>query len=700
MTVSTPVGADALLIQGLEGHEGISTLYRYYLDTIAENTTAVPFDKLLGQKILVSLELPGGKDFRFFHGICSRVARGNRSEVFTQYQLEIVPEFWLLTKKSQSRIFQKRTVPDILKKVLEGLNVTFQITGSYQPRVYCVQYQETDYNFACRLMEEEGILYFFTHSADGHKMVVSDQLSSHSSPEVWNGSQIIYGSTEGQHRDKDRILSFSKAQEIRSGKITFFDHSFELPHKHLDVQQVILGETSVGEVTHKLKVGPTEQLEIYEHPGGYAKRFDEKPDSIRPDGERLAKLRMQLEECNALVIEGEGVCRQFTSGHTFGLVHHWTDNGKYLLVSVSHSCRQHLVYRSSDEYGEGLEYSNRFTCIPAAIPFRPPRTAIKPVIHGSQTAVVVGPPGEEIHTDKYGRIKVQFHWDRDGRGDAESSAWVRMATGWAGKRWGMLTIPRIGHEVVVDFMEGDPDRPIVVGSVYNADHTQAYPLPGEKTKSYVKSFSSLGGGGFNELRFEDKKGKEQIFIHAERNEDVRIKNDRYETIGANQHLIAGGNQMEMVKGDKHLTVKGDQNERIDGTLSQKMGMDHQEKVGMNYALDAGMAVHLKAGMTVVVEAGVQLSLKVGGNFIDINPAGVFIQGTIVMINSGGAAGSGAGCSPDPPKEPMEADKAEPGQVSQARPDPPKPAKPLNLQYGSLAKVFRSAADNGTPLCDI
>jgi type VI secretion system secreted protein VgrG len=698
MTVSTSIGGDALLIQELHGVEAISSLFQFRLNLLAENVTVIPFDKLLGQKITVSLELPDAKDTRYFSGIASRVVRGSRGQEFTQYQIEVVPEFWLLTKKFQSRIFQKMSVPDILRKVLDGLSVDYKLEGTFEPRVYCVQYRETDFNFASRLMEEEGIFYFFTHSADGHTMVVTNTLGSH--PDVPSAAQIIYEEIEGQYRDEDRIQSFNKAQEIRSGQITFFDHTFELPHKHLDVQEMVLdGTIMVGEVQHKLKVGPTDQLEIYDYPGGYAKRFDGSPSKIFSDGARTAKIRMQSEECNAVVMEGEGNCRQFTSGHKFELKRHFSDDGQYVLVSVSHSCRQNLEFRSyGSQEDEMIDYSNQFTCIPHSIPFRPPRIAARPVVHGTQTAVVTGPSGEEIYTDQYGRIKVQFHWDRSGNGNEDSSCWVRVATPWAGKGWGMFTLPRIGQEVVVDFLEGDPDRPLVVGSVYNTDQTQAYELPAQQTKSYFKSFSSKGGKGFNEIRLEDSKGKEQIFIHAEHNKDVRIKNDRYEMIGSNQHLIVGADQMELVKGDKHLHVKGDQNEKVVGSLSQTLGMDHQEKVGKNYALDAGMAIHLKAGMTLVIEAGVQLSLKVGGNFIDINPAGVFIQGTMVMINSGGSAGSGAGASPETPKEPIEADKAEPGEISQVRPEPPKPAKPLNLQYGALALAFRQAADNGTPFC--
>ncbi len=306
---------------------------------------------------------------------------------------------------------------------------------------------------------------------------------------------------------------------------------------------------------------------------------------------------------------------------------------------------------------------------------------------------MVGPAGEEIYVDKYGRIKVQFHWDRAGKYNEKSSCWIRVAQVWAGKRWGSLWIPRVGQEVIVDFLEGDPDQPIIVGRVYNAESMPPYTLPDEKTKSSIKSYSSKGGGGFNEIRFEDKKGSEQVFLHAERNQDNRVKRDSLEWIGRNRHLMVGGDQLEAVGGDKHLHIKGDHNEKVDGTISLQAGMDVQEKAGMKYALDAGMEIHLKSGLSLVLESGVTLTLKVGGTFINLNPAGVFISGPMVMINSGGAAGSGAGSSPQAPKQPQEADRAEPGEAAKLPP-------PKTATHSPAAAVLIRGAENGTAFCDI
>jgi type VI secretion system secreted protein VgrG len=282
--------------------------------------------------------------------------------------------------------------------------------------------------------------------------------------------------------------------------------------------------------------------------------------------------------------------------------------------------------------------------------------------------------------------------------DENSSCWIRVSQNHSGLKWGAGYWPRIGQEVVVDFVEGDPDQPIILGSVYNASEMPAYKLPDEKTKTIIhKSNSSKGGGGFNEIRFEDKSGSEQIFLHGQRNQDIRIKNDQMEWIGNDTHLIVKKDQLEQVEGDKHQKVKGDHNQQVDGTVSLKVGQDIQEKVGMKYALEAGMEIHLKSGTNLVIESGATLTLKVGGNFININPAGIFVQGTMVMINSGGAAGSGSGSSPEAPGQPKEADNAQTGQVSQ--PPPPPPARePVTFSPAALA--LKQAAQQGAPFCEV
>ena len=761
MVVSTPLGPDKLLLVGFEGNEQISGLYSFRLDMLATNasSSAVKFDQLLGQELAVALMMGDGKQ-RYFRGICRRFEQGNRDNDFTTFRAEIVPQFWLTTRTAQSRIFQQMSVPDILKKVLAGLKVKYQLQGTFEKREYCVQYRETDFNFVCRLMEEEGIFYFFTHTKDAHEMVIANAAAVHA--DVPGASKVEWDVEAGQDVEQRHVYEWTKRQEVRSGKFAMWDHSFQRPDDNFESKKNTLGSVAVGTVTHKLEVAGNDKFEIYDYPGEFAQRFDGiakgggdqgELAKISPDGTRTVELRMEAETLAGLLIEGSSNCPQFTSGHKFTLEKHFDANGSYVLTSVHHVANGGNAYRSGDD--SGFKYANSFTCIPFALPFRPQRTTPKPCVMGAQTAVVVGPPGEEIFTDKYGRVKVEFLWDRASSADANSSCWLRVGTPWAGKGWGAIHIPRIGHEVIVQFLEGDPDAPIIVGSVYNAGAMPPYKLPDHKTMSTLKSLSTPGGGGFNEIRLEDKKGKEQIFMHAEKDEDIRVKHDAKEWIGNDRHLVVDkGSQYEwvkkkdkhsIVKGDRlsktegdvgetikgdraveitkndHLSVTGNRNVKITGDeslkvagamkmevtgkVSIKAGKDIHGKTDANYAMEASKEVHIKAGTTLILEAGTQLSLKVGGNFIDIGPAGISIKGTMVNINSGGSAGSGSGSSPDAPDAPQnpdpakkakDADKADPGQKDKP-PKAQRPPKPAT--YSPPALVLQQAAKNGTPFCE-
>jgi type VI secretion system secreted protein VgrG len=655
--VHTPLGKDKLLLVGFTGREAISELFSFSLDMLAENKTEVAFEKLLGQMLTVKLGLPDEKE-RYFHGICCRIAQGERDNDFTRYRAEVVPHFWLLTKRSQSRIFQHVSVPEILKKVLEGIDVSFEIQGNFHPRDYCVQYRETDFDFAARLMEEEGIYYFFKHAADGHQMVVANTPQSH--PDMPGGSEIIYEEIEGGTREEERIYAWTKQQELRSGKFTLWDHCFELPGKHLEAEDVIQESVAAGKVRHKLKVGGNDILEIYDYPGEYAQRFDGVDRSggdrsvdlqkIFEDNKRTVDIRMQEESVPSLIIRGASNCRHLVAGHKFTLLRHFDADGEYLLKGQEITARLSSAdYRS----GQGeFTYENTFTCQPFSLPFRPPRRTRRPVVQGAQTAIVVGPSGEEIFTDKYGRVKVQFHWDREGQFNADSSCWVRVGTVWAGKQWGVIHIPRIGQEVIVDFLEGDPDQPIITGSVYNAEQMPPHKLPDNKTKSGIKSMSSKGGGGFNEMYFDDTKGNERVFMHAERDLDIRVKLDRREIIKRDRHLVVERDKREQVNRDKQVVVKRDKVEeikrdrhlKIEGKAAIKISSSNSlqvmgnviEEVGGNHSEKVTGSYYVKA-MNVVIEAAVGLTIKVGSSFITINPGGIQIVGMpAVMINSGGA----------------------------------------------------------------
>jgi type VI secretion system secreted protein VgrG len=645
IAVNTPSGKDVLLLTRFRGEEGLSQLFSFELEMISENHS-ISFENIIGKNVTISIVLPDGSK-RYLNGILSRFSQGSGGGEkggdprFSHYGATMAPWLWLLTQTADSRIFQKLSVPDMVEKIFKEKGFSdFEMPldrNKYRKREYCVQYRETDFNFVSRLLEEEGIYYFFKHEEGKHTLVLGDAPDKHK-PCPKQGAARYQISADGWY-DEDVITGLEKMQEIRPGKYTLNDYNFETPNTDLKVN-----------APGKHPLGPGER-EIYDYPGLYTKT---------EEGDRLANVRMEGEEARMTTLAGSSVCRAFTSGYRFRLQSHYrqdlTDK-EYVLTSVTHEATQGgYVSESSTKTGKEFRYTNRFTCIPSDVPYRPPRENAKPLVSGTQTATVVGPSGEEIHTDEFGRIKVQFPWDREGKRDENSSCWIRVAQLWAGPQWGAMVIPRVGQEVVVDFLEGDPDRPIIIGCVYHKNNMPPYPLPDKKTKTTIKSDSSKGGGGFNEVRFEDKKGEEQFFIHAEKDQDIRVKNDLREWIGNESHLIVKKDQIEMVEGDKHLTVKGDENEKIDGALSLKIGMDMQEKVGMKHAVDAGTEIHLKAGMNVVLEAGTSITLKAGGGFVVVGPAGVTLSGTPILINSGGAAGAGSGCSPEAPKEPQEADK--------------------------------------------
>jgi type VI secretion system secreted protein VgrG len=544
--LATPLGKDALLITAFNGEEGISRLFHFRIEAIADTKKEIAFDKLLGQKVGIRLTQTGGKQ-RFFAGICNRVAQGGGDNEFTTYQLEIVPQFWLLTKKAQSRAFP--------------------------PRNYCVQYRETDFNFACRLMEDEGIYYYFTHTAEGHKMVLGNTPSSH--PDMPTNNKLAFAKDVTEAWPEDRVLTWEKQQELVSGNFTLWDHKFEMHGRNLETKKTLVDSVQVGKVAHKLKAGNADAREVFDYPGTYANRFDgidpggseQTPEinKILQEKDRVIAIRAQEEAVRGVIIHGTSTCRNLISGHKFTLEKHGPADGDYVLTGVHHQTTMPLDYRSGDG-GAKFQYANALTAIPLAVPFRPQRVTPKPFVQGTQTAIVVGASGQEIDCDKYGRVKVKFPWDREGK----QSCWIRVATHWAGEKWGIVHIPRIGHEVVVGFEEGDPDLPIIIGSVYNNDHMPPYTLPDNKTQSGVKSRSSLQGteANFNEIRFEDLKGKEQVIVHAEKDMATSVEANQNNTIGHNHVMTVGtdpngdpkkdGTSTTTIFGDTKLTVtKGD-----------------------------------------------------------------------------------------------------------------------------------------------
>src|SRR5713101_1734646 len=659
MSIKSPLGKDTLLLHSFSGHEGMSQLFHFSADFLSENHS-ISFKDIVGKQVTLQVH-HSGDDKRHWNGFVNRFAHAGREERFSHYTAQVVPWMWFLTRTADCQIFQQRTIPDIVKKVFQDHGFQdFQdrTQGTYPQREYVVQYRETAFNFVSRLMEEYGIFYFFEHDQNTHKLIFADKPQVHKNCPVQNKVRFNYapGSTV---LHEDIVDNWGAEQELRPGKCALTDYNFQTPNTSL-----------MANVQTVAEIGGNTKYEIYDYPGIHTKKSE---------GDTTTKVRMEEEEALHHLITGSGNCRSFASGYKFDLDEHSRQdmNGDFLLPEVTHSASVGDSYSGSGA-GSQETYTNHFTCIPFAVPYRPQRVTPKPIVQGPQTAVVVGPAGEEIYPDKYGRVKVQFFWDRLGKKDENSSCWVRVSQPWAGKNWGSINIPRIGQEVIVEFLEGDPDRPIITGRVYNDEQMPPYALPDNMTRTTFLSRSTKGGGSanFNELRFEDKKDSEQIFLNAEKDMDHRVEKDSREFIGNDRHLIVKNDQKEKVEGEQHiqivkdrnekvggdasLEVSGNQNDKVGQNMSLQVGQNLQEKSGQNYAHEAGMEIHLKAGMNVVIEAGLQLTIKASGGFINIGPAGVAIQGTLVLINSGGAAGSGSGSSPTSPKAPKDPDQADDG----------------------------------------
>jgi type VI secretion system secreted protein VgrG len=627
--IDTPLGEDTLLLESFSGAEYVSQPFRFQLEMVSQSAS-LALDDLLQKPAVVSLRMVGGEQ-RYFHGWIGRAVQGPRSASLITYRAELVPWLWFLSLNRDCRIFQNKTVPQIIEELLQDRGMRdyqMKLYGSYQPCEYCVQYRESDLSFISRLMEDEGIFYFFQHSKDRHTLIMTDAQSAFA--HCPGNHSIRYDVTPTAGEEEDVIHSLDRNHAVATGTVSLTDYNFETPSMQLDVK------------------AKSKQFEIYDYPGNYSKRSD---------GERVARIRLQELDAGRLRVSGTSNCRQFIPGYRFQVREHYRSdaNAEYVLLKVEHRAAT-TSYRSDAE--EPFQYKNSFEAIPFSIQYRPPRATQAPVVRGVQTAVVAGKKGEEIWVDEYGRVKVQFHWDREGKRDENSSCWLRVSQIWAGKGWGGMWIPRIDQEVIVEFLEGDPDRPIITGRVYNGGQMPPYKLPDERTQAGVKSRSSKDAGpdNFNEIRFEDKTGQELLVIHAERNLQQYVEKGSYEYVGVNRHLVVDGSQLEAVGGNQHLTVKGEKREKIGSDVSLDIAGDCDAKVGLKFALESGEEIHIKGGMKVVIEAGMQLSLIGPGGFVDISPAGVTIQGTMVLINSGGSHGSGSGASPEAPKWPVKAEE--------------------------------------------
>jgi type VI secretion system secreted protein VgrG len=644
LNITSPLGENVLLLRGFNGHEELSRPFRYELDLLSQND-AIAAKEIVGKPVTWSV-----RDFddqpRFFNGVVARFAAGNRgARGFRAYRAEVVPWFWMLTRGSDCRIFQNQTTPEIVQAVFEEYGFTdYQpsLSGSYEPWEYCVQYRETAFNFVSRLLEHEGIFYYFKHEDGKHTMMLVDAKRAYQDVKE-NQVKFSSGTLAPNH-----VGSWDHRYEFRSGKWAQADYNFETPSTSLLTNADTL-----------VKLPGNAAYELYDYPGEYRQKSH---------GQGLTTIRMQEEEAPHDVVSGSGRCCTFTPGGKFTLQGHdiASEDGAYVVTSIAHSA----VDRSLENEGGPSSYSNTFECIPAEIDFRPARITPRPFVRGPQPAVVVGPAGEEIYTDKYGRVKVQFFWDRQGKKDENSSCWIRVAETWAGKNWGMIFNPRIGQEVIVDFIEGDPDRPIITGRVYNAEQMPPYTLPANQTQSGVKSRSSKGGAAanFNELRFEDKKGEEQVYFHAEKDFDRVVENNDTLKVGFekkdpgdqtievfnNQSLTVGAGKGGASDGSQTISVFKDRTETVETgnetvtvkqgnrTVNVNTGNDtHNIKTGNRaVVIDMGNdALTIKMGDQTTklnlgkseTEAMQSIELKVGANSIKVDQTGVTIKGIMVKV---------------------------------------------------------------------
>lgn len=604
MRVGTVLGEDALLLAGFSGVEGVSIPYRYRLDLLSLDP-AVKAEDVLRTPVTVTLRLPDGGE-RTIHGLVSRFVQLGQSDELTGYRAEVVPWLWFLSLSRDCRIFQNLSVPEIIEQVFQSQGYSdFQLkcTRSYPKREFCVQYRESHLDFVSRLMEEEGIFYFFDHSDSRHLLTITDSNGSvQPCPGISKARLAAQAAL-----DEDVVNEFEREHAVHVGVVTLKDYDYLQPS--LSLESSMSGDG---------------REEVYDYPGRYA-TLDE--------GERYARLQLEAEEALRRVIRGKGGCRAFQSGYRFDLEDHYRAdaNQAYMLLRVQHTGTAG-DYRSWDS--APLDYRNEFLAIPHDVPFHPTRSTPKPSVRGSQTALVVGPAGEEVWVDRHGRIKVQFYWDRLGQRDENSSCWVRVAQPWAGKGWGAVQIPRIGNEVIVEFLEGDPDRPIITGSVYNAEQTPPLELPGAGIQMGMKSRSSPGGGGYNEITMTDTKGKEAITIHAQYDMGTTVEHDDTQAVKNDRTITVDGKHTETIKKDCTITVDGKHTETIkkDTTIAVTDGkLSETVKNDISITSQTGK-IYLKASTEIKLEVGASTLLMKSDGTIQLNGVDISVKGVSVAVD--------------------------------------------------------------------
>lgn len=524
-----------LLFERMTGRESMGNVFGFSVMVLSEDH-AIDLSAILGQTITIEVDTPE-ETTRYFNGYVVSFSMAGGTQRYARYRLEVRPWLWLLTLGSTSRVFQNMTVPEIVTEVFRSNGFTDfreSLQETYRTWEYSVQFRETHLNYVSRLMEQEGIYYFCEHADGKHTIVLADSPTAHAPTAGYEEVHYFQHPTDSAVQEANRLRSWRAARQMRSGAFSSSDYDFTRPKASL-----------LARLNRPLKQVHAD-YEVYDYPGEYL---------TLPDGDNHVRVRLDQHQGDFEAAEAIGNVRGLTPGAQFTLKDHPREdqNRTYLVVSATYEIAVN-AYESGGSEGEDFE--GTYVCISSDQPFRPARHSPKPKVDGPQTATVVGKAGEEIWTDQYGRVKVQFHWDREGARDEKSSCWVRVAQVWAGAKWGAMHIPRIGQEVIVDFLEGDPDRPIVTGRVYNADNMPPYGLPDNKTQSGIKSRSTLGGGpdNFNEIRFEDKKGSEELFIQAEKDQNTKVKHNQSISVGADRSVSVGGNETISVTGTRSSTI--------------------------------------------------------------------------------------------------------------------------------------------------
>ena len=697
LTFTSPLGANVLLPEQLTGVEGVSELFVYQLELLAETQTSIDPKKIVGQKVCVEIQADDSGTQRYVNGIVSSFEMSGGDDEFLSYRAIIVPNLWTLTLNRNTRVFQNQTVIDVIKAVLSPYNISPSIdtSATYTPLEFCTQYRETDFNFVSRLMEQHGIFYYFKHTRDDHTLTLQDTSSKLSDCAVQSSFRYAPQQADTEGFYDFVVREFSSRSSLVPGKYTAWDYSF------IQYKTVPAGGAT-ADTKGPLGSNSNEQYDYADSAAAYLKK-DSSDSKIGDLTTFFNNVRRDIGDAETVIVGGASNAISMQSGYTFTLSKHpqGSLNVKYLLLHIEITLQQLPSYRARATNSPD-PYENKFIAIPSTIPYRSPLKTEKPVVNGMHTGEVVTPSGEDSFMDKYGRVCVQFWWDRLRKPNTPDNTLLRVAQSWAGKGWGTYYWPREGDEVLIDFLEGDPDQPIVVGSVYNGVNMPKYDPAGQYTLSGILTRSSKGGGAANanELRFEDLAGKEQVFMNAERDYDLHVEHDWHTLVGNEQHTKITSNQFEEVDADSHLLVKGKQLHEVDGeadlsvkgnqivqvggdrshavsgniketvgqnygmtvgqNLSQQVGSNHSLVAGQNQDVQTGMNCNITAGQTINLMGGMSVNITGGatgvsivgpGGFISITEAGVAIMGTLVMINSGGGPTPANPASPQSPDSP-------------------------------------------------